>query len=74
MDVVDSGAITNMTNKCNNIRYFRKLDTKFSMAKANETMIAKGSGIIKFQNYKLKEVVYIRCSKKKSIIFPFNFM
>lgn len=48
-----------MTNKFDNIKFFRKINTKFGVAKANETIVVKESGTIEFQNYKLKEVVYI---------------
>lgn len=57
--IVDSGSTSNMTNRKNYIKNFHKTDSKIGVAKENETMVAKGSGSIEFENCKLKDVMYV---------------
>lgn len=57
--IVDSGTTANMTNKCENIVNFKKINTKIAVAKINESMTAKGTDSMEYGNCKLKEVVYI---------------
>lgn len=52
--IVDSGTTANMTNKCENIVNFKKINTK--IAKINESMTAKGTDSMQYGNCKLKEV------------------
>jgi len=57
--IVDSGTTFNMTNNRDNIKHFKKLNTKIGVAKVNESMIAEDIGCLEFRNCRLKEVVYI---------------
>jgi len=57
--IVDSGTTSNMTNNRDNLKHFKKMNTKIGVAKVNESMTAEGTGCLEFQNCRLKEVVYI---------------
>jgi len=40
--IVDSGTTTNMTNKCDRIKNYKKINTEIDVAKINESMSATG--------------------------------
>jgi len=46
-----------MTNKCDRLKNYKKINTEICVAKINESMTAKGAEMI--DNCKLKDVVYI---------------
>jgi len=44
-----------MTNKCDQLKNYKKINTEIDVAKINESMTAKGTGMIEYDNCKLKE-------------------
>lgn len=48
-----------MTNKRDYLKNFEKKQSKIEVATANESMIAKGSDSIEFENCNMKNVLYV---------------
>ena len=61
---IDSGITLNMINRKDNIKNFKKINSKIRVAKFNESMTAEGTGSVEFERCKLKVVYIPELSKK----------
>lgn len=57
--IVDSEITSNMTNRLDFISKFKEKRYVIGVAKINESMTSRGSGSIEFENFRLKEVMYV---------------
>lgn len=57
--IVNSGSSSHLTNKRSYFKELQRISITINVAKSKETMEATGIGIIEFDEFKLKEVLYV---------------
>lgn len=57
--IVDSGTTSHMINNKKYLKNLRQIESSVGVAKANESMVSEGTGILESENCILKNVMYI---------------